>query len=137
MMIHILKDDTITHIPVRLLKYVSHKYNCGNLQPMWHKSSCDCGLYALFDDLWKTAKLADGISTACLNALYTTHIEQPELIKDWIESCKSKLPDRLFICKKCTYPLAEKQDDIQGWDGYCNHCGMIAQNQVGDLVFSK
>jgi DNA-directed RNA polymerase subunit RPC12/RpoP len=39
-----------------------------------------------------------------------------------------------YWCRKCGQPTAEKQDDIQGWDGYCSNCGMIAQGHVGDAV---
>lgn len=39
-----------------------------------------------------------------------------------------------YWCTKCKGPTAEKQDDIQGWDGYCSSCGMIAQSQVGERV---
>jgi len=40
--------------------------------------------------------------------------------------------EQLYKCLKCGGNTAEKQPDIQGWDGYCSKCGMIAQNQVGD-----
>lgn len=40
--------------------------------------------------------------------------------------------EQLYMCLRCGNPTAEKQPDIQGWDGYCSKCGMIAQSQVGD-----
>jgi len=47
---------------------------------------------------------------------------------------KKGQPRPKYMCKKCGNPTAEKQADIQGWDGFCDHCGSIAQSQVGERV---
>lgn len=41
--------------------------------------------------------------------------------------------EQLYMCLKCGNPTAEKQPDVQGWDGFCSKCGMIAQSQVGEI----
>ncbi len=42
-----------------------------------------------------------------------------------------------FKCLRCGNDTAQKQRDIQGWDGYCSNCGMIAQGEVGEAVEVK
>lgn len=120
-----------------ILAFVTHKWDCDHLQPMWHQGPCDCGLYALLDKLRATGLSANVRSSISLLTLYTLQEFRPDLMADWAAANKTKLPDVLYLCRKCGYSIAEKQPDIQGWDGYCYNCGMIAQSQVGELAFSK
>lgn len=41
--------------------------------------------------------------------------------------------EQLYMCLKCGNPTAEKRPDLQGWDGFCSKCGIIAQSQVGEI----
>lgn len=120
-----------------ILAFVFHKSNCEYLQPMWHQGPCNCGLYALLDKLRSTGLSANVRSSISLLTLYTLMEVCPKLVDDWISTSKTRMPEELYMCRKCSYMIAEKQPDIQGWDGYCHNCGMIAQTQVGELAFSK
>lgn len=120
-----------------ILAFVSHKATCSHLLPMWHKGPCNCGLYILLDKLRSTGLSADVRSTISLLTLYSLWEVCPKLMADWTVANKRRMPDELYMCRKCSYTIAEKQPDNQGWDGYCYNCGMIAQGQVGELVFSK
>lgn len=121
----------------KILAFVAHKWNCDALQPMWHKGPCDCGLYELFDNLRATGLSRHVRSSISLLTLYTLYETCPDLMEDWAVSRKRGIPENLYLCRQCGYSIAEKQPDTQGWDGYCHHCGIIAQTQVGELVFSK
>ncbi len=58
-------------------------------------------------------------------------------LTDWgkaISTVEVEGGEQLYKCLKCNGNTAEKQRDIQGWDGYCSKCGMIAQSQVGEPV---
>lgn len=118
-----------------VLAFVCHKSNCDYLQPMWHQGPCDCGLYALFDNLRSVGLSTDARSVISLSTLYTLLETCPDLMADWILSRHKTIPLKLYMCKQCRYAIAEKQTDIQGWNGYCHNCGMIAQDQVGEMVF--
>lgn len=120
-----------------ILAFVFHKSDCEYLQPMWHQGPCNCGLYALLDKLRSTGLSANVRSSISLLTLYTLMEVYPKLVDDWISTSKTRMPEELYMCRKCSYTIAEKQPDLQGWDGYCHNCGMIAQIQVGELAFSK
>lgn len=120
-----------------ILAFVAHKWNCDYLQPMWHKGPCTCGLYDLFDKLLSVGLSINTRSIISLATLYQLYEIFPYLMASWENDHKNKVPAELFLCKKCGHYIAEKQPDIQGWDGYCHHCGMIAQSQVGVLMFSR
>lgn len=119
-----------------ILAFVQHKSDCDHMQPMWHQGPCDCGLYAMLTNLRTVGLSTDVKSTISLLTLYTLLEVCPDLINDWLTTTKTTIPMELFLCKKCGFGLAEKKSDIQGWDGFCSNCGIIGQNQVGDLVFS-
>lgn len=124
-------DETETVI----LAFVSHKSNCSHLQPMWHKGPCDCGLYALLTKMRSVGLSTDVRGGRALMTMYTLLKVCPELMADWAITCLMKMPEELYMCRKCGYTIAEKQPDVQGWDGYCHNCGPIAQGQVGALNF--
>lgn len=121
-----------------ILAFVSHKNNCDYLQPMWHQGPCDCGLTALLDKLRSIGLSTDSRSVTALFTLYLLIKVCPELMADWEASSKTKMPDELYRCHKCGSSTAEKKHDIaMEWEGYCHNCGLIAQDQVGGLAFSK
>jgi hypothetical protein len=120
-----------------ILAFVFHKSNCDHLQPMWHQGLCDCGLYALLSSLRSIGLSTDARNGTALFTLYMLMKVCPELMADWEVYIKTKMPDSIYRCRKCEHPTAEKQQDIQGWDGFCHNCGMIAQEQVGGLAFSN
>lgn len=120
-----------------ILAFISHKFNCDILQPMWHKGPCDCGLYALLDKLRSIGFSSHSRSEDALTLLYQLYKTDKDLVEDWLKSNNNRLPDEVFWCLKCGRRTAEKQPDYQGWDGYCHCCGPIAQTQVGVLAFTK
>lgn len=121
---------------IDILNFVAHKWNCDALQPMWHKGPCDCGLYELFDRL-RLVGLSRAVNNRnALTLVYSLYKVAPDLMADWAVSRKRGMPRELYLCNQCGNPTAEKQSDVQGWDGFCHCCGMIAQSQVGEPVFS-
>ncbi len=118
------------------LRFVYHKWDCDALQPMWHKGPCDCGLYGLLDKLLSTGLSNSSDNKEALVLLYQLYEAHRPIINDWEISNRKKLPIKLYQCSNCKHPTAEKQPDVQGWDGYCHCCGPIPQAMVGELEFS-
>ena len=120
-----------------IFEFVSHKWNCDAIQPMWHKGPCDCGLYEMLDKLRSTGLSSAPKNREALGLLYSMYKISPDLMTDWAVSRKRGIPEKLYWCLKCGHPTAEKKPDIQGWDGSCHCCGAVAQGAVGELAFSR